>query len=57
MKIKTVDMVRQIRQRHYELLKEKTFEERKRFYEQRTEVVRKKVEEMRGEIGVKHASS
>lgn len=43
--IKTVEMVRQIRERHYELLKEETPEEQIAFYRKKARRVLKKAKE------------
>jgi len=41
--LKAVEMVREIRERHHELLKDKSHEERKRFYHEQTAALHKKL--------------
>jgi len=41
--VKTVDMVREIRDRHHELLKNKSQEERRRFYREQAAALHKKL--------------
>lgn len=43
MKMKAIEMVRQIREAHYEQLKDKTHQERLAFYREKAQVMNKRV--------------